>query len=180
MSRTRKTAELKHAYYALPNREMFNQDHDFIVGNSPSDERERKTMRVTAYNANYTLYLGLDYFISFKKELLSPRTYRHGDLVFTNDHILGRWGTVEIDRVGPVTLVVLPHISDEMETKLEELMGERPEDHLVLYSYINAGAVHVKSYSDDNRVRVLSGEDRMDALGLIETNIAVKLLPIRK
>ena len=178
MSRTRKTTDLSVAHYETVELETFRNDHSIVTGPLPKADSVLRSMRVDAHYSGYTFYPRAGRFVSFKKDLLVPKSYRHGEQTFLDgvldERIDGVWATAEIDRVGPITFVSLSNAFAPL-SDLEELLGERPEDHVLLYSYHDEadGKIHVRSHSGDNRVKNTQGSDNV-------AEFSIKLLPEEK
>ena len=175
MSKTKKTTLLSIGHKNPTDLEMFDNGHDILVGSLPNDASELRSLRVVAHNAGYTLHPRDGRFVSFKKSLFTPKTYRRGETVFIEsipeEQVDGVWATVEIEHVGPVSVVNLNNAFAPF-SELEKLFGDRPDNHVLLYAYRDEAEskLHVRSHETDKRVKSVGLDDDV-------TTLSIALLP---
>lgn len=79
--------------------EIYKHDYDAIFGTEPGLESLQKVLRVSAYNAGYTLFLRNSSWVSIKKSLILPGSYDEGH----NESVT--WARCEVEDFGPVAFL---------------------------------------------------------------------------
>ena len=74
----------------LDARKIFSGKYDAITGTEAGEEATKRTMRVVAYNHGYTFFEMRSNWVSIRKSLIVPKSYRKGHRVFVdNDFVIG-------------------------------------------------------------------------------------------
>lgn len=93
--------------------EIFSHNYDAITGTESGEANTRRELRVAAHNAGYTYHVNRSNWVSIKKSLIKPKSYRKGHEVFVdNDKVIGpghdlhvTWAGCYIPRIGRVSFL---------------------------------------------------------------------------
>lgn len=178
MARTPTTMSLKFAHYSdlekLYSHDVFEQDHDVIAGPAISLPAVVRAMRVLAYEAGYTFFIGPAGMLAVKKSLITPKTYRAYDSTLfeadTDEQIPTSMASIVIEHVGPATF-----LTSQKELSNASLL-EKFDDGTLLYSH-KVDEESVVACRGQN-VRAKKSVTLDDGFFVVE--FALKLDPIKK
>ena len=124
MPRTPKTTTLSLGHYSLQfsdtvrqkrhdARVLFQQDYDGITGTETGSPVAQRVMRVAAHNAGYTYFVKGSNWVSIKKALILPGTYRTGYRAFVDREMVAgpgadlhvAWAQFETENLGQIALL---------------------------------------------------------------------------
>lgn len=92
---------------------IFSRNYDAITGTESGELDTQRVMRVASFNAGYTFFVRRSNWVSIRKDLIKPGTYKTGHEAFVdNRDVVGHghdlhvtWAQCEIERVGKVSFL---------------------------------------------------------------------------